>query len=67
MTLDEIKALDKEYLTPREVGKVIGCNPYAVSVAARTEPEKLGFPVIRIGKRTKIPKAGFVKFMEGTK
>ena len=65
MTLYEIKVLDKEYLTPAEVGKVLGCNPYAISVAARTEPEKLGFPVIRIGKRTKVPKAAFIRYMEG--
>ena len=63
MTLDDLKAVDREYLLPREVAEIIGTDPHSVRVAARLEPERLGFPVCVIGSRVKIPKAGFLKFM----
>lgn len=65
MTLDEIKNIQREVLTPSEVASVIGCDGQDVRVAARTNPKGLGFPVICIGSRVKIPKAAFVTFMEG--
>ena len=65
MTLDEIKALDREYLVPREVASVLGCKPYSINVWARECPGELGFPVIKIGSRVKIPRRAFVGYMEG--
>ena len=65
MTLDEIKALDREYLIPREVADVLGCDQYGINVAAREHPELLGFNVAVIGSRVKIPRRAFVKWMEG--
>ena len=65
MTLEEIRAIDREYLLPREVAAVLGTDPYSISVWAKQKPEALGFPVIRIGTRTKIPKRAFLKYMEG--
>ena len=65
MTLEEIRAIDREYLLPREVAAVLGTDPYSISVWAKQRPEELGFPVIRIGTRTKIPKRAFLKYMEG--
>lgn len=65
MTLEEIRAIDREYLLPREVAAVLGTDPYSISVWAKQRPEELGFPVIRIGTRTKIPKRAFLAYMEG--
>lgn len=65
MTLEEIKAMDREMLTPAIVAKVIGCDPYGITLQARQCPEALGFPVVVIGNRTKIPRRAFIKFMEG--
>ena len=66
LTVAELKAIDREYLLPREVAEVIGTDPQSVRVWARQRPEGLGFPVCVIGSRVKIPKAGFLKWMEGT-
>lgn len=65
MTLDEMKEMDREYLTPMQVCKVLHCHAYGINVAAREHPETLGFPVIMVGKRVKIPRRAFIKYMEG--
>ena len=63
MTLEEIKALDREYLLPREVAEVLQCDAQGIRVWAREKPEALGFPVIVLPHRTKIPKEPFLRFM----
>ena len=65
MTLEEIKAIDREYLLPREVGAVLGTDGQSIRVWARQRPEELGFPVIVVKSRVKIPKEGFINFMRG--
>lgn len=65
MTLDEIKACDKPTLTPAEIADVLNADPQDIRVQARTAPEKLGFPVIIIKSRTKIPRLPFLRYMSG--
>lgn len=65
MTLEEIKKMDKEMLVPTIVAKVIGCDPYYISLQARKKPELLGFPVHVHGNRTLIPRRAFIRWMEG--
>lgn len=63
MTLDDIKAIDREFLTPAQVAEIMGCDPQDIRVTARERPDMLGFPVYVIGSRTKIPRIPFLKFM----
>lgn len=65
MTLNEIRNLDREYLIPREVAPILGVDPQDVRVAARQCPEMLGFNVAVVGTRVKIPRLGFLRWMEG--
>lgn len=65
MTLDEIKASDKLMLTPADIAPVLGADPQDIRVAARLHPERLGFPVIVIGHRTKIPRKPFLDYVMG--
>ena len=65
MTLAEIRESEKDYLTPKDVAPILGCNPYAINVQARNDPARLGFPVCLIGSRVKIPKDGFLKWYRG--
>lgn len=60
-----IATTDKEMLTPAEVAPVLGCQPYAINVAAREHPERLGFPVCVLGTRVKIPRQAFLRWMRG--
>lgn len=63
MTLKEIVELDRAYLLPREVAEILNCDAQDVRLAARENPERLGFPVCTIRSRTKIPKIPFLRFM----
>nr|DAQ52686.1 MAG TPA: excisionase [Caudoviricetes sp.] len=63
MTVSEIQAANKPYLTPVEVAEVLECDPQAIRLAARDNPGQLGFPVVRVGKRTKIPRIPFLRFL----
>lgn len=65
LTFEEIKGLDKEMLTPMEVSGVLGCMPYAINVMAKQCPTNLGFPVVFIGNRAKIPRRAFISYIEG--
>lgn len=60
--LARIAASGKEMLSPADVAPVLGCNPYAINVAAKTDPGRLGFPVCRIGNRVKIPRRAFLRW-----
>ena len=67
MTLDDIRKIEREFLTPAQVAEVLGCDPQGIRVWARQRPEGLGFPVCIVGSRTKIPRRAFVAWMEGKK
>ena len=60
--LTRIAASDKEMLSPADVAPVLGCNPYAINVAAKCDPARLGFPVCMIGNRVKIPRRAFLRW-----
>ena len=65
MTLSEIKATDKPMLTPADIAEVLHCDAQSVRLAARLKPELLGFPVCVIGHRVKVPRDGFLRWLEG--
>lgn len=65
MTLDEIENSPKEVLTCKDVAEVLACNPGTLHMQAVEQPEKLGFPVIVMGSRVKIPRKPFLNFMNG--
>ena len=67
MSLDDLKRLDREFLTPAQVADVLGCDPQGIRVWARQRPEGLGFPVCLVGSRIKIPRRAFIAWMEGKK
>ena len=64
-TLQEIKDCPKEILTPEDIAGVLGCNAYNINLQAQADPKVLGFPVVVMNRRIKIPKTGFIRFMEG--
>ena len=63
MTMAEIKSSEKETLTCADVASVLRVKPYTLHEMALEYPERLGFPVIVIGRRVRIPKAAFLSFM----
>ena len=65
MNIDEMKQSTKEVLTPQDVAEVLLCDPQQVRVLARQRPELLGFPVIVMGNRVKIPRRAFLRYITG--
>lgn len=65
MTIEDIKEMDSAIITPAVAASVIGCDPQLIRLQARERPELLGFPVVVVGTRTKIPRLPFIKYMEG--
>lgn len=66
-TLEEIEALPGEILTCAQVAPLLQADPYTIHQQAMLRPDLLGFPVICAGRRVKIPKRPFLKYMrEGT-
>lgn len=65
LTLDELKAMDREILTPAIVAQVLHCDPYYITLQARADPKALGFPVNVQKTRTRIPRRAFIRWMEG--
>lgn len=63
MTLEEIKTSDKPMLIPKDIAPILGCDPYTISIKARDCPEQLGFPICRMGSRTRIPRKAFLKWL----
>lgn len=54
---------DREYFTADEICGVLGADPHTIRLTAAQRPELLGFPVIRIGNRVKIPRIPFLRYM----
>lgn len=65
MTLEDIATIPKSFLTPHEVAQCLGSDPQTIRLQARKDASKLGFPVVIMGSRVKIPKEAFIKFMCG--
>ena len=65
MTLAEIKEMTSETIAPAVASRVLGCDPQWIRIVAREHPQRLGFPVVVLGSRVKIPRVGFIRFMEG--
>lgn len=63
--LERIRHGGATMLTPTDVAPVLGTDPQSIRLQARQEPEKLGFPVVVVGNRTKIPREPFLRFVAG--
>lgn len=65
MTLAEIKALDKDIITPAQAAGVLQCDPQWIRAAAHQKPELLGFPFTIVRSRVKIHRKAFIRYIEG--
>lgn len=63
--LEEIMQCERVLLTPAQVAPVLGCDPYSINVQAQKDATKLGFPVVVIGSRVKIPRLPFLQYLSG--
>ena len=64
MKYEEILTSDKDFLIPKDVAEVLGCKPYSINTQAKENPAKLGFPVTVMGANVRIPRLGFIRWMQ---
>lgn len=64
-TMDDIQKLNTDTITPAQAAPILHVDPQHIRLAARREPELLGFPVIIIGSRVKIPRIPFIEAIAG--
>ncbi len=64
MTYQDMVTSQEAFLTPEDVAEVLGCKPYSINVQAQADPAKLGFPVCVTGTRVRIPRMGFLHWMQ---
>lgn len=63
MTVAEMQASEKVFLTPGDISCVLKCTPQTIRVMARQEPHMIGFPFTFVGNRMKIPRVPFLRFI----
>ena len=63
MTLEELAEIPRDWLTCAQVAPVLGANTGTLHDQAIQDPRMLGFPVIVVKSRVKIPKKPFIRFM----
>lgn len=64
MSLDDIKQMDKPFITPAIAARIIGCEAHYIRLAAREDPASLGFPTLCVKSRVKIHRLPFIRWVE---
>ena len=63
MTLKEMKESSEMFVTPAQAAKILKCDPAFIRYTAHNAPERLGFPVLVVGNRTKINRKQFLEYL----
>ena len=58
-------ALTPSFYTAVEVARILHCDPQLLREQAHRDPCALGFPVVVIGRRVRIPRTAFMRYLEG--
>lgn len=70
MTLDQIKASDKDMLIPADICGILGVSQYTINLQVKHDKEhginSFPFPTILLGTRVKIPRKAFIRAIEGS-
>lgn len=61
--IHEIMSMPDVTITPAVAAKAIGCDPQWIRLVAKTDPERLGFRIIRLNSRVKIPRIPFLQYL----
>lgn len=68
LTLEDLKAIDREMIPSTVVAKFIGCDPYELSLRARRDPDNVPFPFIvtgATGTHVMFSRHGVIAWAEG--
>lgn len=62
-TLQDLINCPRDFLTPQQVGDVLGCDPQNLRIMARQRPDLMRFEFQIVGNRVKFPKRQFLRYM----
>jgi len=65
MTIDDIRTSSRIYLSASDIAPILECDPHSIRIQAHSNPNMLGYPVIVIGRRVRIPRIPFLLYIEG--
>ncbi len=65
MTIEDIKSMEKDILTPGDIAQILGCDPNLIRRQAKEDIKQLGFPASKVGTRVKIPRQAFINWYCG--
>jgi len=65
ISLADLRGMTEDTITPEIAGKVLGCTGFLLGQMCKNEPDKVPFPFICIGRKTIIPREGFINWAEG--
>lgn len=63
MTIEELRSCEDVFIYPHDIAPILGCDPHSIRVIAKTNPRLLGFPVTIVGRRVKIWRIPFLKYI----
>ena len=63
MTIDDMLQSSEPFLSPGDIAEVLHCDPQSIRAQAQTDPSKLGYPVIVINRRVRIPRIPFLRYL----
>ena len=63
MTISELRCSDKQMLTPGDIAPILGSDPQSIRCQAHADAARLGFPVIIVKRRVKIPRQTFLRYI----
>ena len=64
MTLEEIKKLKRNILTPYDIAPLLGCDPVNIRAQAENDINSFGFPACKVKSRVKFPRQAFIDWLE---
>lgn len=64
MSLDELIASKQLTVTMADIAPLLQADAQFLRMQAQRDPSKLGFPVIVVGSHIKVPRLGFIHFMQ---
>jgi len=53
-----------EWLTADDIAPLLEVNPHSIRLQAQADPNKLGFTVMVVESRVKIPRKAFIRYMK---
>ena len=63
MTINDLKNSTAIFVKPADIAPILGCDAQSIRRQAKQDASQLGFPVICLGSRIRIPRTRFLEYL----